>query len=234
MILWAYAACAGRDGDSDEARRVGAFLAEQLRAYDDRTAEMPAPLAAPAEEQQPGFQPLDPNLRRLTSAAIRWCKRADPAISPTTPRAPGLRTVREIGRWLVSQSDTPNWIYRGGQNADETRLITVQMPDQSRRVLRDAELRTDDLNWGCHGTGPHNLAPVLLADILADHHECPDCLGASPLAADMVRCRSCTNTGKRPGTARAEGRLLDAVIGKLPGQFEQTQLEILRTVADIA
>jgi hypothetical protein len=228
MMLWAHAAAAARDGAIDEVQRVAAFLAEQLHSYDCRYAEMPAPLAAPGEEQQPGFQPLDPHLRRLTSAAIRWCKRADPIIVPTIPRAPGPRTVRAIGRLLVSQPDTPNWVYRGFENLDEMRLITVQMPDQSRRVLRDSEVRTDELNWGYYGSGPHNLAPVLLADILADYRECPDCLGASPLAVGMVRCRSCSNTGRRPGTARAERRLLDIVIGKLPDQFERTRLEILR------
>lgn len=97
------------------------------------------------------------------------------------------------------------------------------MPDHSRRVLRDAELRTDHLSWGYAATGPHNLATVMLADILANHRECPDCFGASPLTADMIRCGSCSNTGQRPGTKEAEERVLDTVIEKLPDSFERTR-----------
>ncbi len=231
LTLWAHAACAARDGALDEVQRIAAFLTEQLHTYDQRNAQMPAPVAADGEEQRPGYQPLDPHLRRLTSAAARWCKRADPSITPTIPRAPGPRTALSIARWLISEPDIANWIYRGNQNAAETHLITVEMSDRSRRVLRDADRRTGDLTWGYYGTGPHDLAIVLLADILANHGMCPDCVGASPLAANMIRCRSCSNSGIRSGTAEAEGRLLTTVIGELPDEFEQTRLQLLGTIS---
>jgi hypothetical protein len=230
MTLWTHAACAARDGAFDEVRRVAAFLTDQLDAYDDRYAEMPVPLAAPGEEQRPGYQPLDLRLRRLTSAAIRWCERVDHSVIPTIPRAGGPRTALAVARWLASQPGTADWIYRGSQNADERPIVTVEMPDGSRRVLRDAEVRTGDLTWGYYGTGPHNLATVLLADILTGHRECGDCLGTSPLAVGMIKCRSCSNTGIRSGTGKAEGRLLTTVIGKLPEQFERNRLELLDTI----
>jgi hypothetical protein len=90
MTLWAHAACAARDGALDEVRRVAGFLSDQLDAYDDQYAEMPAPLAASGEEQRPGYQPLDPRLRRLTSAAIRWCERVDHGVTPTIPAPAAL------------------------------------------------------------------------------------------------------------------------------------------------
>jgi hypothetical protein len=229
VTLWAHAACAARGGALDEAQRIAAFLTDQLHTYDNRHAEMPAPPAAADEEQQPGYQPLDPRLRRLTLAAIRWCRRADPLITPTIPRAVGPRSALAIARWLASQADTADWIYRGDKKADERPIITVEMSDRSRRVLRDAEVRTGNLTWGYYGTGPHDLATALLADILADHRECPDCVGASPLAASIIRCRSCSNTGIRPGTGKAEGRLLTTIIGELPERFERHRLELLST-----
>jgi hypothetical protein len=43
------ALCATRDGSPEEAKRIATFLAEQLRDYDDRYVEMPAPLATPGQ-----------------------------------------------------------------------------------------------------------------------------------------------------------------------------------------
>ena len=76
--LWAHAACSVRDGSPAEARRIATFLTERLRDFDDKYAEMPAPPSAPGEEQRPGYQPLDPQLRRLILAAARWCAQGDP------------------------------------------------------------------------------------------------------------------------------------------------------------
>ena len=205
-------------------------LPEQLRIQDERYAEMPAPLAAPGEEQAPGYQPLDSHLRRLISAATRWCAKADLAITPTIPHAPGLRTCYAIARWLISQPGTSDWIYRGTEDAAETHLVIVEMPDRSRRVLRDQDVRTGDLRWGYTGTGAHDLSSALLADILAFHRECPDCFGVIPLTAGIIKCRSCYNIGLRSGTRRAEYNLLINVIADLPEEFEWTRLELLRTM----
>jgi hypothetical protein len=233
LTLWAHAACAVREGSPDEARRIAAFLVDQLRAHDERYAEMPARLAAPGEEQVPGYQVLDPGLRRLMSAAARWCTRADLAITPTVPHASGPRTVHAVARWIVSQPDISDWIYRGNEDAAGTYLVTVEMPDQSRRVLRDRDARTGDLRWGYGGTGAHDLSSVLLADILDCYRECPGCFGVIPLAADIIKCRLCHNSGMRPGTPQAERDLLIKVIAGLPDKFERTRLELLRTIAEM-
>ena len=231
ITLWAHAACAAGDGSFDEARRISSFLTRQLRDRDKRYAQMPAPLAAPGEEQRPGYQPLNSHLRHLISAAARWCAKADLAVTPTTPHAAGAPTSFAIARWLVSQPDTSDWTYRGTEDAAETHLVIAEMPDGSRRVLRDQDLRTGDLRWGYTGTGAHDLSCVLLADILARHRQCPDCFGVSPLAADMITCKSCYNTGLRSGTRQAEDHLLTEVIANLPEEFQRTRLEFLRAIA---
>ena len=101
------------------------------------------------------------------------------------------------------------------------------------RVLRDQEVRTGNLRWGYTGTGAHDLSSALLADILAGYHECPDCLGVITLAADIITCRACFNSGMRPGTMQAERDLLTKVIGRLPEEFERTRLELLRAMTEI-
>src|SRR6185437_8381587 len=93
ITLWAHAACAARDGSRDEVQRISCFLVDQLHRHDQRYVEMPAPLAAPGEERTPSYHDLDPHLRRVASAAIRWCAKADQEITPTIPHAPGLRTA---------------------------------------------------------------------------------------------------------------------------------------------
>lgn len=230
ITLWAHAACALRDGSADEAKRVAAFLTGQLRVRDKLHARMPAPLASPGEEQRPGYQHFDSHLRRVISAAARWCAKADPRKTPTIPHVAGPATCYAIARWLASQPDTSDWIYGGTEDAAETHLIIAEMPDGSRRVLRDQDLRTGDLRWGYTGTGAHELSTVLLADILADHSECPACFGVIALAADMITCRSCYNTGLRSGTRQAEYHLLTEVIGDMPEEFKRTRLEFLRAM----
>jgi hypothetical protein len=227
ITLWAHAACLVQNGSADEARRISAFLTGQLRVRDKRYAQMPAPLAAPGEEQIPGYQPLDSHLRRIISAAARWCAKANLAVTPTIPHAAGPPTCYAIARWLVSQPDTSDWTYQGTEDAAETHLVIAEMPDGSRRVLRDQDLRTGDLRWGYTGTGAHDLSSVLLADILTGHRECPDCFGVIALAADMITCKSCYNTGLRSGTRRAEYDLLIKVIENLPEEFERTRLQFL-------
>jgi hypothetical protein len=229
VTLWAHAARAADSGSPGEAGRIANFLVEHLREYDERYAEMPAPLVAPGEEQRPGYQPLDPHLRRLISAAARWCARADPSITPTIPHATGPRTVRATLRWLASQPHTDDWTYRAKENPASRPLITVEMSDHSRRILRDQDLRAGDLTWGYYGTGPHDLSTVLLADMLADQRWCRDCFGVIPLAANIIKCISCSNTGSLPGTIQGERDLLTNVIGKLTGDFALTRLELLRS-----
>ena len=141
--------------------------------------------------------------------------------------------MHATARWLVSQPDTDDWIYRGKEDAAGPDLITVEMPDRSRRVLRDRDVRASNLTWGYTGTGPHNLASVLLADILAGHQQCPDCFGVIMLVADIIVCGACSNSGMRPGTMQAKSDLLTKVIGKLPEEFKRTRLELLHTVTGI-
>lgn len=230
ITLWAHASCALRDGSPEEASRIGTFLAEQLRDYDNKYAQMPAPLAAPGEEQRPGYQLPNPQLRRLTLTAARWCARANSDITPTIPRAAGPRTVHAVTRRLVAQPETADWTYRGSEDMAGTHLVTVEMPDHSRRVLRDQDVRTGDLTWGYGGSGPHNLSAVLLADLLADQRWCRDCLGTIPLAAGMIKCSSCSNAGMLYGTRAAERDLLTTVIAHLPQEFQRTRLQLLHSI----
>lgn len=230
LTLWAHATCAARNGSIGEAQRIGTFLAEHLREYDESYAEMPAPHTEPGEEQRPGYQQLDPHLRRMISVAIRWCARAGPGVTPTIPHSAGPRTARAKARWLLSQPGTEDWTYRGtGETAATRPMITVEMSDHSRRILRDQDLRTGDLTWGYDGTGPHDLSTVLLADVLADQRWCHDCFGVIPVAAKLITCSSCSNTGVLRGTQQAEGLLLTNVIAKLPGNFERSRIALLKS-----
>lgn len=231
ITLWAHAACAARNESSAEAQRIGRFLADRVSEHDQRYAEMPAPLAAPGEEQAPGYQDIDPHLRRVISAAARWCTKADPKTTPTIPHAPGRHTARSIARWLAPQPDTEDWTYRGTKDVAGTTLITVQMQDGSRRVLRDRDVRTGDLTWGYGGTGPHDLATVLVQDLLGEHYKCPDCLGAITLAASSVTCGGCSNTGVRHGVLQAERAALTRIIVGLPDEFGRTRIALLRHLA---
>ena len=230
ITLWAHAVCAARNGSRDEVQRISCFLADQQHRHDQRHAEMPAPVAGPDEEQTPGYQDIDPHLRRVASSAIRWCTKADQEITPTIPHAPGLRTAHNVARWLAAQPDTENWIYRGGEDAAGTSLVTVQMPDGSRRVLRDRDVRTGDLKWGYGGTGAHDLATALVRDLLDEHYKCPDCLGTIKLAANVIRCGSCSNTGVRHGVGRAQRAALVKIIMDLPDEFERTRVGLLSSL----
>lgn len=233
ITLWAHAACAARSGSRDEVQRIAGILVGRVNEHDQRYAEMPAPLAAPGEERAPGYQEIDPHLRRVISAAVRWCLKADLKINPTIPHAPGPRTAHSIARWLAAHPGTDDWTYRGAEDVAETNLVTVQMQDGSRRVLRDCDVRTGDLTWGYSGTGPHNLATVLVEDLLGDYYKCPDCLGTIKLAANSVICGACANTGVRHGVWRAEINALTKIIMGLPDVFERTRIALLRSLVDV-
>ena len=232
ITLWAHAACAAHHGAAEEVQRISGLLTEQLRLHDERYAEMPTPLAAPGEEQAPGFQALNPHLRRVISAAIRWCSKADSRITATIPHARGPRTALAIARQLAADPSTEDWTYQGAEDIAGTTLVTVQMPDGSRRVLRDRDVRTGDLTWGYGGTGPHNLAEALVLDLLAEHQRCPDCLGTIPLAANSVVCGACSNTGMRHGVGRFRRAALTKIIVEMPDEFERTRVELLRSIVD--
>ena len=232
ITLWAHAVCAARNGSANEVQRISNFLTDQVNLHDERFAEMPAPLAGPGEEQTPGFQDLESHLRHVISAAIRWCAQADTAITPTIPHAPDPRTAHAIARRLAADPGTEDWTYRGAKDVAETRLVTVQMPDDSRRVLRDRDVRTGDLTWGYSGTGPHDFARALVQDLLAEHYSCPDCLGTIALAANSVVCGACSNTGVRNGVGRARSAALTKIIMGLPDEFERTRISLLRSIVD--
>src|SRR5207248_6495889 len=208
ITLWTHAVCATRDGNPKEAKRIADFLNENVRRHDENHREMPARRQPPGQQHAPGYQALDPQLRRIASAAIRWCEQADPKIIPTVPHASGPRTVHAMVRAMITRPDTEDWTYRGVLPEDGHSLITVEMADRSRRVLRDRNMRVDGFGWGYTGDGPHTLASILLADILAEHARCPDCLGTIQLAAETITCGACSGAGRRRGTMSAERALL--------------------------
>jgi hypothetical protein len=235
ITLWSHAACATRDGNPEEAKRIADFLNEKVRKHDKNHREMPARRQPSGRERAPGYQALDPQLRRLASAAVRWCAQADPKTIPTIPHASGPRTVQAVTRAMIARPDAENWTYRGVLPEDGHGLITVEMADRSRRVLRDRDMRVDGFGWGYTGDGPHALASILLADILGEHARCPDCLGTIQLAAETIKCGACSGTGRRRGTMRAEGALLIRGIATMANSeaWERTRLSLLRTIIDV-
>lgn len=69
----------------------------------------------------------------------------------------------------------------------EDHLVLVEEADRSRRLLRDCECRSRGRTaWGYGGTGPSNLASVLLADALGPLSYCPSCLGMIAVSGGLI------------------------------------------------
>ncbi len=80
---------------------------------------------------------------------------------------------------------------------DDDCLVLVQEADGSRRLLRDCEGRVRGFSWGCSGRGAHNLASVLVSDILGNFAYCPSCYGTISVGAGLIVCPSCNGDGLR-------------------------------------
>ena len=96
-------------------------------------------------------------------------------------------------------------------------FIYVQEADKSRRLLRDCELKARaQFTWGYGGTGPHDLAQALVADILGALSYCPSCFGAIGGGAGLVKCPSCEGSGLRRHDLWALHRACYHVTASLP------------------
>ncbi len=211
IALWVRAAGSMAADGGQEARRIAAFLARQVRDHDARHAEMPYPEPPPGQDPAPGVRPVHGQLRHLITAVITWCQNADSSAPLRVPPASRPRSVAVFARDLPGRRDVTDWIYRGVITDDDETFVVVGEPDGSLRLLRDAETRARGLfTWGYGGTGPHTLADVLLADVLAGHARCPACLGAAPCGAGVARLpqlRRCRPTrGNRGGRGDARPR----------------------------
>ncbi len=135
-------------------------------------------------------------------AASRWTVESESdrvAAKPTlpavlTPDGDLLEMIKRHGaRALVDERD-----YFGVEYDDEE-LVLVQEADRSRRLLRDSECRARSrINWGYGGSGPYDLASLLVADALGPLAYCPSCFGAIGAAGGLIDCQACEN-GMRPG-----------------------------------
>lgn len=120
---------------------------------------------------------------------------AKPALPPVlTPDGDLLELLKRHGpRALVDERDY--W----GVEYDEDELVLVQEADRSRRLLRDSECRARSrINWGYGGSGPYDLASLLVADALGPLAYCPSCFGTIGAAGGLIDCPACEN-GMRPG-----------------------------------
>lgn len=130
-------------------------------------------------------------------AASKWCSdqkcgrgTGEVALpSVFTPEGDLMELIRSQGaRSLVRERDY--W----GVEHDDDKIVLVQENDRSRRPLRDGECRARPrINWGYGGTGPHDLAALLVADALGRLAYCPSCFGTIGVAAGLVRCPLCNN-----------------------------------------
>ena len=136
----------------------------------------------------------------IALAARRWADAAKqgkdfaPVLPPVeTPDADLFALLHDHGATsLVDERD-----YWGiEQNEDE--LVLVQEVDRSRRLLRDCECKArSKVNWGYSGTGPGDLAEILVADALGPLAYCPSCFGTIGVAAGLIECPVCEH-GMRP------------------------------------
>ena len=217
IALWVHAAGSMREDGGREARRIAAFLTEQVRDHDSRHAELPYREPPPGQDPAPGVHPLPGQLRRLIAAAITWCQNADPSSPLSIPPVQRPKSVAVFARDLSGRRDFTDWTYRGVLTDDDEAFVVVEEPDGSQRLLRDAEARARGMfAWGYGGTGPHILAEVLVVDTLAGDARCPACMGAAPCGAGVARCRSCGDTGRRGGTEQAAETLVRTLISQIP------------------
>jgi hypothetical protein len=206
-----------REHGGREARRIAAFLTEQVRDHDSRHAELPYREPPPGQDRAPGVRPLPGQLRRLIAAAITWCQNADPSAPLSIPPVQRPKSVATFARDLPGRRDFTDWTYRGIITDDDETFVVVEEPDGSQRLLRDAEARARGMfTWGYGGTGPHTLAEVLVADTLAGDARCPACMGAAPCGAGVAQCRSCGDAGRRGGTEQAAETLVCTLISQIP------------------
>jgi hypothetical protein len=137
----------------------------------------------------------------VSLAANRWAEAhtSDETVNPTlppvvTPDSDLWGMIEKQGaRLLVDERD-----YWGVEYNDDE-LVLVEEADRSRRLLRDCECRARSrINWGYGGSGPYDLASLLVADALGPLAYCPSCFGTIGAAAGLIQCPVCEN-GMRPG-----------------------------------
>jgi hypothetical protein len=132
----------------------------------------------------------------VATAVCEWAdqSRADRSGHPVLPVAatPDVTLQRLIGEFEASSmvDERDYW----GVEYDEDHFVLVQEADRSRRFLRDDEARARSrITWGYSGTGPHDLASMLVADVLGPLAYCPSCFGTIEAAAGLISCPSCTH-----------------------------------------
>jgi len=232
--LWAHAAAAAKS-DPAEAKRIATLLAKQVREHDARHRALPFRIPALGQETPPGTRAMHPQLRRLATAAIKWCKAADPAASCVVP--PALKDAADVqvaAAQLIALPGFTDWTYHGLHNTDHESLVIVRESDASRRLLRNAEAcARGRFAWGYGGTGPHALAEVLILDILDDYAHCPACLGGSVCGASLVTCPACGESGQRAGIRWAAGTLVEKAISGMP-QAESWELSRRHMLTQVA
>ena len=203
LALWRDAFIAGTP---ERVKALRSALQERILDHGRRSFE-PDELWDPAElgkEQPPRFdRPLVHwRVYDVAAAASRWTAESEsdrvaakPALPAVlTPDGDLLEMIKRLGaRALVDERDY--W----GVEYDEDELVLVQEVDGSRRLLRDGECRARSrINWGYGGSGPYDLASLLVADALGPLAYCPSCFGAIGAAAGFVQCPVCED-GMRPG-----------------------------------
>jgi hypothetical protein len=160
-------------------------------------------------------------------AASRWAEgpasgdTAKPILPPvTTPDSDLLAMIEnQGGRSLVDEREY--W----GVEYGEDELVLIQEADRSRRLLRDCECRARSrINWGYGGSGPYDLASLLVADTLGPLAYCPSCFGTIGVAAGLIQCPVCED-GMRPGLWEMQRACnwLTSRLAQAPGLIRMTE-----------
>jgi hypothetical protein len=184
---------------------LGVTLQERILSHGRRDFE-PDELWSPTQsamDRPPRFDQALVHWRAydVALAASRW---VDAYSNDTTPEPilPPVSTP-DVDLWgmiasegacsLVDERDY--W----GIEYGEDELVLVQEADQSRRLLRDCECRARSrINWGYGGSGPNDLAALLVDDALGPLAYCPSCFGTIGVAGSLIKCPICKD-GMRPG-----------------------------------
>lgn len=225
LALWRDAVLAGTPERAEDLRRT--LQEEILNDYRSVESDELRDREEIGKERPPrSDQPLVHwRVYDVAEAASKWAAESDgyrESLKPALPLVPSpngdlLDLINGRGA-IALVCEREYWGVSHG--VDE--LVLVQEADKSRRLLRDGECRARPrINWGYGGSGPYDLATLLVADALGPLAYCPSCFGVIGAAGGLIDCPVCENAAMRPelGKMQRACNWLTSQLAQVPGRL---------------